>query len=141
MLSDVRKSRSKSSLLESIGIMNHMNMAHKQRMNGNEALNHFDREMIEHFRFISACLPDFTPIRKHESKILDQQCFHLLTMYLPGLVKMREWCLLFSIERDGTSFQTFFDKVEDRDNTILIIQDEHDDIFGAFMVEEWHYDH
>ena len=59
----------------------------------------------------------------------------MLTMYLPPLIKMREWNLLFTIERDGTSFETFYRSVEDRDNTMIIIEDENGDIFGAFMVE------
>lgn len=76
------------------------------------------------FSFVSCCLPHFKPIRKHESKIMDNAAFHLLTMHLPPLVKMREWHLLFTIERDGTNLQTFYDKVAHRDNTIIVIEDE-----------------
>lgn len=94
--------------------------------------------MIENLEFISNCLPDFVPITKHDSNIVDTAGINLITMHLPALVKMREWRLLFSIGRDGTSFDTFYRLVQDRDNTIVFVQDEHDDVFGAFMVEEWH---
>jgi len=59
--------------------------------------------LMENFRFISNCLPDFIPITKHASNIIDAANINLITMHLPVLVKMREWRLLFSIDRDGTS--------------------------------------
>lgn len=34
---------------------------------------------------------------------------------------MREWRLLFSIDRDGCSFLTFYNYIKDRDNTLIVI--------------------
>lgn len=48
---------------------------------------------------------------------------------------MSEWKMLFSIERDGTAFQTFYSQVEEQENTVIIIKDENDDIFGCFNAE------
>ena len=50
---------------------------------------------------------------------------------------MREWKLLFTINRDGVSMQTFYANIKNRDNTLLAFKDEHDHIFGAFCCEKW----
>lgn len=125
--------------------MNQMSLAEQQRRKSSIGVSQKrdscckskekQKQMLDNYTFISSCLPDFRPIRKHESKMMDVAAFHLLTMHLPPLIKLREWCLLFSIERDGTNLQTFYQNVEDRDNTVLVIEDEHSEVFGAFMVE------
>jgi hypothetical protein len=51
---------------------------------------------------------------------------------------MREWKLLYSINKDGVSMQTFYANTKNRDNTVIIIRDEFDCIFGAFCSEKWH---
>lgn len=51
---------------------------------------------------------------------------------------MREWKLLFSINKDGVSFQTFFATTRGRDNTVILIRDETKRVFGAYCCEEWH---
>ena len=45
---------------------------------------------------------------------------------------MREWRLLFSIAKDGHSMQTFYSNTKNRDNTVIIIKDDNDKVFGAF---------
>ena len=57
---------------------------------------------------VSMCLPDFNPITKNLSAIISEADRKLITFFLPGLVRMREWRLLFSIDKDGTSMQTFY---------------------------------
>ena len=51
---------------------------------------------------------------------------------------MREWKLLFSINKDGVSFHTFYGNLKDRDNTVILIRDQKMKIFGAYMSEAWH---
>ena len=85
-------------------------------------------------------MPDFIPVSKSDSKILDAAGKKLITCQLPPLIRMREWNLLFTLTREGTSFRTFYEKVEDRDNTLLVIEDTDGGVFGAFTVEEWHRD-
>jgi len=51
---------------------------------------------------------------------------------------MREWRLLFSIDVNGTSMQTFYRCVHERDNTVLLIQNEKGEAFGSYQVEAWH---
>jgi len=63
----------------------------------------------------------------------------VLTSYLPLNVRMREWHLLFSINRDGHSPITFYKMLKDRDNTLLIIKDQNGEIFGAYCTVHWHW--
>lgn len=51
---------------------------------------------------------------------------------------MREWKLLFSINKDGVSFHTFYHNLKNRDNTVILIRDQLGKVFGAYMCEEWH---
>jgi hypothetical protein len=55
-------------------------------------------------RGISRCLPEFVPISKDPSDIIDKNMRAQIAKYLPALVKMREWKLLFTISKDGVSF-------------------------------------
>eukprot|EP00347_Sterkiella_histriomuscorum_P017009 403351003 len=86
---------------------------------------------------ISTCIPDFMPLMKDKSEILTEANRRLITYFLPGLVRMREWKLLYSINTDGVSMQTFFRSTRRRDNTVLLIKDTNDSIFGAYCCEEW----
>jgi len=61
----------------------------------------------------------------------------MISYFLPSLIRMREWRLLFDINRDGVSMQTFFNKTKDRDNTVILVQDEQDWVFGAYCCEAW----
>ena len=87
---------------------------------------------------VSQSIPEFRPIYKEKSEIIDDARRQVISYYLPSLIKMREWHLLFSINMDGVSMQTFYHNLKHRDNTLILIQDEHDHIFGAFCNEEWH---
>ena len=62
----------------------------------------------------------------------------VLAYHLPGGIKLSKWSLLFSPGRDGYSHLTFFRKLEEHEQTILIIKDSRGYIFGAFLTEEWH---
>lgn len=88
--------------------------------------------------FISQCLPDFIPIKTDKSSIIDEAGIRLITMYLPPLIRMREWNLLFSIDNDGISINTFYSKTDDRDHTVTLILTEFNEVFGFYMTEAWH---
>ncbi len=55
-----------------------------------------------------------------------------IALYLPSLVRMREWTLLYNIAKDGISFTTFYANVKDRDNTVILIKDTKGKVFGAY---------
>ena len=88
---------------------------------------------------LSKCIPDYLPVMESfkESTVLPTIGFLLISLHLSSILKMSEWKMLFSIERDGTAFQTFYSQVEEQENTVIIIKDENDEIFGCFNAEQW----
>lgn len=58
-----------------------------------------------------------------------------IALYLPSLVRMREWTLLYNIAKDGISFTTFYANVKDRDNTVILIKDTKGKVFGAQVAQ------
>jgi hypothetical protein len=62
-------------------------------------------------RSISRCIPEFVPISKDPSEIIDKDMRAQIAKYLPSLVKMREWKLLFTVNKDGISYTTFYSNV------------------------------
>lgn len=88
-------------------------------------------------KFISQCLPDFEPITNHTSGIVGDAGLRLISHYLPPLIKMQEWSLLFSIDIHGCSMDTFFNKVADRDDTVMLIETTENQVVGAYMTEDW----
>ena len=87
---------------------------------------------------VSMSLPEYVPITKEKSEIIDASKRQLISFFLPVLIRMREWTLLYSINRDGVSMQTFYAKAKNRDHTVILIKDEHDCIFGAYSTQFWH---
>lgn len=61
----------------------------------------------------------------------------LLSLYLLSLNRFKEYHLLFSIERDGTSMDTFYNQVKQNYDTFIIIMDEDDEVFGSYTEERW----
>jgi hypothetical protein len=74
---------------------------------------------------------------KDISTIIDDVSRKQISFFLPPLVRMREWKLLFTPKTDGVSMQTFYNNLKQRDNTLMLIRDECDRIFGAFCCEAW----
>ena len=83
-------------------------------------------------------LPEFIPITKDESDVINTAKRRIVSYFLPPLIRMREWRLLFSINSDGVSLNTFYARLKNRDNTVLLIKDEQGNIFGAYCCEAWH---
>lgn len=86
---------------------------------------------------MSVSLPTFKAITKNSSEIIDDAKRQIISYFLPSLIRMREWSLLFSISSDGVSMNTFYSKTHSRDNTVMLIKDDYDHIFGAFCCEQW----
>jgi hypothetical protein len=51
---------------------------------------------------------------------------------------MSNWELLYSMNKDGVSIGTFYDRCKDHRTTLLVIQDQNGWIFGGFCTEAWH---
>ena len=45
----------------------------------------------------------------------------VLSYHLPAVIRLQNWELLFSLERDGYSHHTIFDKLNQNEETILVI--------------------
>lgn len=95
---------------------------------------------------LSECIPDYMPVLDsfNQSNILPPLGFLMLQLHLPPLLKMREWTLVFSIDRDGCSMHTFYAEVEQyfennslAEETIMLVQDQRDSIFGCLSMEKW----
>lgn len=93
--------------------------------------------LLAYMFIVSSSLPEFQPKAKDKSEIIDNANMKLIAYFLPGLIRMREWRLLFSINHDGVSMQTFYNLMKNRDNTVILIKDEHDRVFGCYCCEEW----
>jgi hypothetical protein len=57
----------------------------------------------------------------------------LISLHLPSILKMCEWKILFSIQTHGVAIQTFYEMVQEHENTVIVIQDDQDQIFGSFQ--------
>ena len=89
---------------------------------------------------ISACIPDFVPIQNSQSLIIDEIGIKMLTLHLPPLIRMRDWERVFSIDSEGTSMISYYNCLKEHDETIILIKDSEDSVFGAYVNERWHYD-
>jgi len=56
---------------------------------------------------------------------------------LPSLIKTADWELVYSLNRDGVSLQTFFEKCKNYKTTLLIVKDTNGWVFGGFCNETW----
>lgn len=72
------------------------------------------------------------------SGIIVNTDMNLIVMNLPAYVKLLEQKLIFSIDVDGVDMGTFYNKVEEYEETILLIETNNNEIIGCFMAENWH---
>lgn len=94
-------------------------------------------KFIQDTDFLSKCIPDFKPVSQSISGVVDEAAIRLVSFYLPPMTRMQEWKKLFSISEDGSSINTFYNKVDEHEETVIFIQDENNNIFGCFMIEPW----
>jgi len=86
---------------------------------------------------ISRCIPTFLPVIEADSSIIPLLGFMMISLHLPSFLKLKGWKRLFSIDHDGSALQTLYQMVEDIEETVILIQDEDDCIFGSFQREAW----
>lgn len=74
----------------------------------------------------------------HSSILLNEDDILGLHSLLPPVYKQKsDWHLLYSNAKHGISMQTFYIRLRERLPTILLIEDSHRGVFGAFVSEEW----
>ncbi len=55
----------------------------------------------------------------------------------PPLCKLRKWELLFNINKDGISMNTFYKQTNKHAGTAIFIEDSHGTIFGGYASKKW----
>lgn len=53
------------------------------------------------------------------------------------MIRPKDWELLFSINRDGVSVGTFYERSRNWSKTLLVVQDTNGWVFGGFCNETW----
>jgi hypothetical protein len=78
---------------------------------------------------------DFLPTLNVESDILSNIKLKELYEFLPDSHQFSNLYRIYSMTVDGCALKTFYNKCQDINNSILIIKDDEDNIFGAYASE------
>jgi hypothetical protein len=78
---------------------------------------------------------DFLPKLNVPSDILSSVQLKELYEFLPDSHQYSDLYRVFSMSVDGCALKTFYNKCQDINNSILIIKDDEDNIFGAYASE------
>ena len=77
---------------------------------------------------------------KRQSDILTEDMLVQLGACIPPVMRTCEWDVAYKLSADGTSMQTFYSKLKHYNPTIVVVQDTHRCLFGAYTTEGWHRD-
>lgn len=77
----------------------------------------------------------FTPSAASQSSLLSQEEAASLAAALPGRRKLSQWEMLYSSEADGFSLQTMYRAGAHAPRTLLVVEDFHGHVFGAYCTE------
>lgn len=77
------------------------------------------------------------PLAGHQSAFLTEKHRQFLWKNLPNYLTCNQMELIFTTRVHGWNFLSFFDRLENKGPTILVVQDEHENIFGAFCPASW----
>ncbi|XP_022672383.1 TBC1 domain family member 24-like [Varroa destructor] len=72
-----------------------------------------------------------------ESSVVNPGQLRALWDHLPLSCQARNPKMVYNSQRDGTSLQTFFNKVEGHEHTLVLIRSKRDEAFGAFCSGDW----
>jgi len=78
---------------------------------------------------------NFLPKLNVESEILNEQLLKELHCRLPYYHQFSNWKRLYSLSKDGCALKTLINKTQENQNTILIVKDDENNIFGAYASE------
>jgi hypothetical protein len=85
-------------------------------------------------------IPDAKLIQEEDDTphILNQgQRQGIASSVLPVSVSTRRWKRVYSLERDGDSFETFLSKIRGQEPTLLVVKTTKDHLFGGFADQAW----
>jgi len=98
----------------------------------------YKKEDFVGVRNLFKSLPNYHALSFDKSRILSEGQMLVLSYNLPVFVKMCNWRLAFTLERDGQTIHNFFEKVWGIEVTLLVIEDSNGHKFGALCTSEWH---
>lgn len=82
-------------------------------------------------------IPEYIPKLVEDSDVLTNEHFLQILDYIPPSLKLRNWRLIYSNIKHGTSLTTLFYRCEDIGPNILVLQDFKGWVFGAFCSSSW----
>ncbi|KAF4321985.1 hypothetical protein JM18_003606 [Phytophthora kernoviae] len=77
------------------------------------------------------------PLVGHQSAFLTEKHVQFLWKHLPNYLTCNQMELVFTTRVHGWNQLSFFSRLENKGPTLLVVQDEHDSIFGAFCPASW----
>lgn len=84
-----------------------------------------------------ASLIKFMPNKTDKSEILNDYQISNIIEHFPSLMMTMDWTLVYSVNRDGVSVGTFFEKCKYWKYTLLVVKDINGFVFGGFCAETW----
>jgi len=82
-------------------------------------------------------LPSLIGSTSDPPSVLSPAQLEALRSALPSRLAVRDWLLAYSTEQHGCSIRTFYNRVERKGPTTLLVLDGQGHIFGAFVSESW----
>ena len=79
----------------------------------------------------------YMPKKSEKSEIMSDVQISNMIENLPTMLKMADWNLAFSINRDGVSMSTFFQQCREWRYALIVVKDTNGWIFGGFTCETW----
>ena len=89
-----------------------------------------------YFKILNNC--NFIPVLSSPSEILSEIQIRELHSRLPYYLQYLNFQLVYSISKDGCALRTFYQKIKDINNSIIVIKDDNGNIFGVFSTEMYH---
>ncbi|GMF17496.1 unnamed protein product [Phytophthora lilii] len=77
------------------------------------------------------------PLAGHQSAFLTEKHMQFLWKNLPNYLTCNQMELIFTTRVHGWNFLSFFSRLENKGPTIMVVQDEHENVFGAFCPASW----
>ena len=84
-----------------------------------------------------ATLIKYVPEKIGKSEILNDIKISALIREFPSMLRMSTWELIYSMNHDGGSMVTFYQKCAQYKTTLLVIQDSNGFVFGGLCNEQW----
>ncbi len=93
----------------------------KDKVKNEQLLMNFKLKQTTKKTPTQAQLIQYVPNKSEKSEILNDHQISALVSELPSMIKMCDWRLIYSLNRDGISMLTFFEKCKRSSTTLLVV--------------------